>query len=57
MKEYVSAPDTAAIFALVTTVAETPVVPDIRLNALATSLASAPASTLAVFVPKEPFTT
>ena len=37
--------------------AKTPVVPDIVLKALATSLASAPRSTVAVTVPNEPFTT
>ena len=35
---------------------ETPVVEETKLNAAATSLASAPASILAVLVPKNPFT-
>ncbi len=45
-----------AIFALVIAVALTPVVPAILLKAEATSLASAPAATSAVFVQKEPLT-
>ena len=47
----------AVILALVIAVALTPVVEETKLNAAATSLASAPASILAVLVPKEtPFT-
>ena len=42
---------------LVTESAITPVVPEIILKALATSLASAPASTVAVTVPMDPLTT
>ena len=42
---------------LVIAEANIPVVPEIKLKALATSLASAPASTAAVVVPNEPFTT
>ena len=46
----------AVILALVIAVALTPVVEETKLNAAATSLASAPASILAVLVPKNPFT-
>ena len=55
VKVKVSAPVICCILTLDIAVAVTPVVLDTRLNAAATSLASAPASTLAVFVPKEPF--
>ena len=54
MKVYESAPAIRSINTLVTADALTPVVPETKLKAAATSLALAPALTLAVLVPKKP---
>ena len=54
MKVYESAPAIRSINTLETADAVTPVVPETKLKAAATSLALAPALTLAVLVPKKP---
>ena len=56
VKEIVVALDIAVILAFVIAVAVIPVVPELKLNDCATSLASAPPSTFISADPKDPFT-